>query len=376
MEEMLNTKSSVIFYSGAKGGCDFYRSRQPFSILRKYHPEWIADKLNRVHLSSDTQRYNIVHTYRNHQPMMITAFEKFNSLGKITIFDLDDDVFHMPSWNQAYMEYRPGIVKVRLTPEMQAHFKRPYVEYNVLDNIHKLINISTIATASTPYLANELAKHRNNNDVYVVPNFIDTEWLPMISPRLPRNVIKIGWSGGYNHDEDLKVAIPAVEQILWQYPNTTFTFIGADYRNLMRNPPKDRVFHVLGKPNVHEYYQLQADEQLDIGIIPVTDDLINFSKSPIKWMEYAIADIPTIASPIGPYPDNIQHQHTGWLVKKNKHIEWVKAIEFYIQHPEDARAYAANAKKDILNRYTMDHVANIFIPILEKHIYETMSITP
>jgi len=365
----------MVFYSGAQGGCDFYRCQQPFSIIRKYQPDWTSAKLNRVHISSDMQQYNITHTYRSHLPIMLKVFKQANTLGKITIFDLDDDVFHMPSWNQAYIEYRPGIVKVQLTPAMQAHFKRPYIEYNVLDNIHQLINKSTFATASTPYLASEMAKHRDDGMVYVVPNFIDVDNLPHIPTKTPRDIIKLGWSGGYNHEEDLKIALPAVEQILHQYPNTTFTFIGADYRRLMKNPPSDRVFYVKGSALVPEYYQLQADEQIDIGIIPVTDDLINLSKSPIKWIEHTMAGMSTIASPIGSYADNIQHQKTGWLVKKNKHIEWVKGIEYMINNVEEARAYVSNARQDILNKHTMSNAADILIPLLEKHIYETLSVT-
>jgi len=358
---------SIALYTGASGGCDFYRSQQPFSILRKYRSQWKSNKFYRIYISGDIPQYNIFHTYRTHNPMMIKLFQAANDAGKITIFDLDDDVFHMPSWNQASIEYRPGIVKVRLTPAAQAHYKAPYLD--VLDNIHQLINMSTFVTASTPYLANELIKHRDNLTAYVIPNCIDTDYLPTISPKKIPNTIKIGWAGGYNHDEDLKLALPAVEQILHQYPNTTFTFIGADYRNLISNSTlaTNQVLHVKGSSSVHEYYQLLADEQIDIGIIPVTDELINLSKSPIKWMEYSIANIPTIASPVGPYADNIQHQKTGWLVKKNRHTEWVKAIEYFINNPIETQVYASNAQEAVLNKYTMDHVANIFIPLTEKH---------
>src|SRR3990172_3244522 len=313
---------SIALYTGASGGCDFYRSQQPFSILRKYRSQWKSNKFYRIYISGDIPQYNIFHTYRTHNPMMIKLFQAANDAGKITIFDLDDDVFH---------------------------------------NIHQLINMSTFVTASTPYLANELIKHRDNLTAYVIPNCIDTDYLPTISPKKIPNTIKIGWAGGYNHDEDLKLALPAVEQILHQYPNTTFTFIGADYRNLISNSTlaTNQVLHVKGSSSVHEYYQLLADEQIDLGIIPVTDELINLSKSPIKWMEYSIANIPTIASPVGPYADNIQHQKTGWLVKKNRHTEWVKAIEYFINNPIETQVYASNAQEAVLNKYTMDHVANI-----------------
>ena len=39
----------------------------------------------------------------------------------------------------------------------------------------------------------------------------------------------------------------------------------------------------------------------DIGLCPLTDTAFNRCKSPIKWMEYAMAGAATVASPVEPY---------------------------------------------------------------------------
>ena len=51
-----------------------------------------------------------------------------------------------------------------------------------------------------------------------------------------------------------------------------------------------------------------------VAVIPLDDSRFSAGKSAIKWFDYAVAGVPTLASDVPPYSDVIEHGRTGWLV--------------------------------------------------------------
>lgn len=51
-----------------------------------------------------------------------------------------------------------------------------------------------------------------------------------------------------------------------------------------------------------------------LALIPLDDSRFSAGKSAVKWFDYAVAGVPTLASDVPPYRDVIEHGRTGWLV--------------------------------------------------------------
>ena len=78
----------------------------------------------------------------------------------------------------------------------------------------------------------------------------------------------------------------------------------------------------------------------DIGLCPIADNMFNSNKSAIKWMEYSVMGLATIASDLAPYNKVIQNGKDGLLV--NEH-SWFDAMERLIKDTELRKTLAKNA---------------------------------
>jgi glycosyltransferase involved in cell wall biosynthesis len=93
--------------------------------------------------------------------------------------------------------------------------------------------------------------------------------------------------------------------------------------------------------------------QFDIGIAPLETTEFTDSKSNIKWQEYSLMGIPTIASDTGPYQDSIKHASTGYLVK-NTMDDWYKAFKLLIENESLRRKIGEKAKEEVINNWSLE----------------------
>lgn len=221
------------------------------------------------------------------------------------VFEVDDDLWNIDASNE--MAYSWFINGVDLTTN-ESH--------DVPENLENNIRVSDRVTCTTVALAEILSKW--NDDVRIVPNRIPqwlTEW------ERPRNErLTVGWVGSATHHMDWAPAANHVKRYLTQNPESRFNIIGAEYGNWLKLP-KDQVDEAGWFTDVEECWKAI---DFDIGIAPLVPHLFNRSKSAIKYLEYAALGIPTVASDVGPYADNIEHGVTGFLVKRDH--EWTKYL--------------------------------------------------
>jgi len=84
-------------------------------------------------------------------------------------------------------------------------------------------------------------------------------------------------------------------------------------------------------PTFLEYPEHLAHQKWDIGIAPLVDTAFTRCKSHIKWLEYSMYQIPTIASRVYPYFMELEGRktivdgETGLLCRNAK--EWEEKLE-------------------------------------------------
>lgn len=100
----------------------------------------------------------------------------------------------------------------------------------------------------------------------------------------------------------------------------------------------------------------------DIGIAPLTNSKFNQSKSHIKWMEYSMYEIPTVASKVYPYSKDIlgiktiEDGVTGILCENG---EWEKKLSMLIEDEELRRKIGKQAKEYVAKNWQYDDAKRI-----------------
>ena len=99
----------------------------------------------------------------------------------------------------------------------------------------------------------------------------------------------------------------------------------------------------------------------DIGIAPLEDNMINKSKSEIKYLEYSSWGFAGVYSDVGPYSRVVDNYKNGILIKNNDCDEWVNSIIYLIENNELYNNIRKNAIEDINANYSLDSFIDSWI---------------
>lgn len=228
-----------------------------------------------------------------------------------------------------------------------------------------IISFADALTVSTEPLKQKFAEHLRKvhgveKPIYVVPNMNKIEdW--NFTP-VPRNTDKVvvGYSGSNSHYDDLEMFLPKLARIMDKYPQVHFECIGSignenlNLFNCFSESAKQRSDLMPSTWSFNEYPEHLSKMKWDIGVCPLVDSEFTRGKSHIKWLEYSIYNIPTIASRVYPYfvpcfgIDTIRHEETGLLVKPS---EWETALEDLILNKEKRERLGKNAHDFVKNNW-------------------------
>lgn len=231
-----------------------------------------------------------------------------------------------------------------------------------------ILSFADIITVSTEPLKQVIQEHMKkvyglDKKVIVIPNMNDkNNWKYKLAKK-NKDKIVIGYTGSYSHDDDLKMVFPAIAQIMDKYPNVYFESLGAvgnenlQLYSVFSEDAKLRCDILPSTWTFKEYPKYLASLKWDIGIAPLVDQSFQRSKSHIKWMEYAMYKIPTIASRVYPYfvssfeREVIEDGKTGLLVKPS---EWFDALEKLILDKNLRETLGQNAYDFVCNEWQYD----------------------
>lgn len=263
-------------------------------------------------------------TYFSDDKVAAAIFFHAQKYGKKVVLDLDDNYLDIPESNLIY-----------------DRFKKTKRERAFLSTI---LSFADYITVSTEPLRDRIQSHIKaihglDKKFIVIPNMNDLSDWDFIRATPDEDKIVIGYTGSNSHQDDLKMCMPAIANMMKKYPNLYFELIGS--------VPKDRIKETFGgagfddeglkriklipaTSTFKEYPEYLSEQKWDIGICPLVDTPFTRSKSHIKWMEYSALKIPCVASRVYPYFMNlkgrktIQDGVTGLLARNN---EWEAKLE-------------------------------------------------
>jgi glycosyltransferase involved in cell wall biosynthesis len=314
---------------------------QSGNILQKIRSVAMNMKRRRSELSS-LERFDLVYVFREAALIGPAWFErKIARSGVPMIFDFDDAVF------VAYKSPSNGYLSYLKFPQKTGTICRH----------------SAWVMAGNDYLA-DYARQFNQN-VTIVPTTIDTEKYQPIT-EYAKDKLVIGWSGSHSTAQYLDT-VAAVFQDLARERDFVFKVIGA---------PK----YDLDKVNVSAVPWQSATEvedllEMDIGIMPMPDDLWSQGKCGLKALQYMALGIPTICSPIGVNAKIIQDGENGFLAASKD--EWIEKLRRLMDSVELRQKLGQAGRKTVEQEYSAKVVApkvfDIFNSVVKKEKYRTAS---
>jgi glycosyltransferase involved in cell wall biosynthesis len=195
----------------------------------------------------------------------------------------------------AYQQEKDKRIVVDADDALEITDDNPHKAEHEMTNASEVIKITMqiadLITTTTPYLAEKLRKY--NDNVVVLPNYIDLERWDLPKYQNTSDKIRIGWAGSITHINDLKLVVNPLKRLCKEFKNLQLVFVG-DPRvgELFDGCP---VENMVGVP--FEVWPAKLHSlRLDIGIAPLADTEFNKCKSNIKWQEYSVAKIPGVYS--------------------------------------------------------------------------------
>lgn len=160
--------------------------------------------------------------------------------------------------------------------------------------------------------------------------------------------LRIGYFSGTNtHDADWASVEPAVIEVLRRHPDVELWLGGLLTTGAALAPYAKRVLRLPMLP----WTELPARlRQVDVNLAPlILDNRFNEAKSAIKWLEAALVDTPTVASPTQPFREAVDDGRTGILA--STHEEWVEGISRLLDDALLRRRIGALARREALLRW-------------------------
>lgn len=152
----------------------------------------------------------------------------------------------------------------------------------------------------------------------------------LASSATPRSKIVIGYACGTpSHDRDFAQIEDALQHILQRFPHTELFLIGP----LKLGPSWDRYRSRLCRQTYVPWRRLpEVLAQFDINVAPLeVANPVCEAKSELKYVEAALVEVPTVASPIEAFRTAIRSGKNGWLATTPD--EWVAALARLIEQP-------------------------------------------
>jgi glycosyltransferase involved in cell wall biosynthesis/SAM-dependent methyltransferase len=272
------------------------------------------------------------------------------SAGARVVFDVDDLMFDC---EVARLDVIDGIRTQGLTEQqVQAHYTR----------IHTTMVAADYCTAPTEELAARL--RRFGRPALVLPNGFDSLTY-QVSRRAVRRrraeksdgLLRIGYAGGSRtHQRDFQVVAEAIVRVLRERSHCRLVlFRSSDGTVPILELGEFPVFQgIEDRIEWHNFIPLtQLPEKIahfDINLAPLeVGNVFCEAKSELKYFEAALVDVPTVASPTGPYRRAIRDGVTGFLADHPE--QWYATLLRLVDDPALRSRVARAAHNDAIWRF-------------------------
>ena len=390
------SKIKIIVVPSDRTGVGKFRSVDPHVFLQNlYGDDFHVDIVYDPSYDDMTfwSQYQIVSYHRSIGQDFDKAnalIQKLNSLGIITVCDIDD-------------YWMPG----------KEHPIHDIIKHNKInERIVANLKVSKYVTTTTTLFADEISKL--NKNVVVFPNAINPNEPQFKEPTLESDRVRIGWLGGSSHLHDLQLLdlgrltplkdklqfvlcgfdtrgsvteinpqtnehkkrdILPHETVWAEYEKIftqNFSILSDDYKKHLLKYNQESYSNESNEPYVRVWTKPVTSyaknySKFDVSLAPIKNHMFNRMKSQLKVIEAGFYKKAIIASDLGPYTIDLIHclDHGNYvdgnamLVGENRnHSDWSKYIEKLVKNPNMAKDMGERLYETVKDKYDLNKVTN------------------
>lgn len=291
--------------------------------------------LKRLFILFTVGQYDFVFIHREAAPVGPPVIEWLLAkvLRKKIIYDFDDSIWLTDKVNENRME--------------KAIRSRGKVKH--------ICRWSYKVSCGNDYLCDYARKY--NQRVVLNPTTIDTEHLhnPALYSQKNDHSIIIGWTGSHSTLKYLHPIVPIIQYLEQKYSQVKFLVIA-------NKKPELNVKSLIFIP-----WSLQSEiedlNKIDIGIMPLPDDLWANGKCGFKLLQYMALAKPALASPVGVNTQIIDEGINGFLCASDK--EWIENIEKLIMDSQLRYRLGQEGRMAVEKRYSVLSNSENFLSLFE-----------
>src|ERR1035441_2264792 len=264
----------VIFCPAHNDGCALFRMFMTHLLYRD--SMFVLPPPGKGIPASLLQCADVALVQRQTTDVNVEASDIIKNCGLKYIYDLDDNIWHIPKYNNA-----------------RDYFRRQLV------GTEKCLMAADHITVSTTHLASIIhRKSKAKCPVTVIENAVDLCLFGRSRRKRNQGEVVIGWAGTNTHSLDLQFAASSIAAVMRKHDNVILEVMGSAF------PIDERYKQDLGlerfrfRPwiNVEHWPAWCSNLPWDIAIAPLLITSFNASKSSVKMIESGAAGIPCVAS--------------------------------------------------------------------------------
>ena len=261
---------------------------------------------------------DLVFLQRKRPPLVILMLLK--GMGKKIVYDFDDAIMFKNS-----LSANPYSLRRRLSFRRMVHF-------------------ADLVIAGNEFLRSEAMKYSSH--VQVLPTPIDIERYGQ-KHYGARDTIHIGWIGDHGSIHYMESYKEVWEELGRRFKNVSLAIICDVFIETQDIPLVRRVW---SSEKEVEYLQ-----DLDIGVMPLFDDLWSRGKCGFKIIQYMGVGLPVVCTPVGINRDAVEPGTNGFWAETM--AEWIEKLTLLVENAKLREKMGTAGRKRMLERYTVQACA-------------------
>ncbi|MEN8134879.1 MAG: glycosyltransferase family 4 protein [Thermodesulfobacteriota bacterium] len=221
--------------------------------------------------------------------------------------------------------------------------------------VMEISSISRVVIAGNEFLKGHFKK--KCKEVVVLPTTVDEN---RFSPKNRQEEVTscVGWTGTSSNFRYLFKLTPVFEKLA---KNTNVKFLIISNKNYIQE-----LAHIpnmtFTKWNVnHEVEQLH---NIDIGVMPLENDLWTRGKCAFKLVQYQSIGIPSVVSPVGANKEIQKEGVTGYFAQNNS--EWLEKLTELVENQKLRETVGFNARENFLSTLSIGSNVREIAKIIHK----------
>ncbi|MBF0530088.1 MAG: glycosyltransferase family 4 protein [Deltaproteobacteria bacterium] len=220
----------------------------------------------------------------------------------------------------------------------------------------KTVSAARIIIAGNQYLRIQTGQEADKT--VIIPTTIDSSDQPIKKVRRQKENLVLGWIGTHGN----LCYLEALNAVLRHLAN--------EYTNLSLKIVCDEFIEPAGINTIKKTWRLEDEAtdlvNMDIGLMPLCDDLWTQGKCGYKILQYMSAGLPVVASPVGANTAIVRHGVNGFLASTE--AEWEIYLKKLLDSPELRRQMGLAGRELVEKEYDLSIWADAFLEVIDQAV--------